>query len=429
MTEPVKADSSNSERSGDGPSLFAELKKRRVYQSAAAYAVVAWGITEILDGVVAGLGWPDWLATLAVILFVTGFPVAMFLAWVYDWTPDGIRRTASSGPLGWLPALLAVVFLVAGSAGLFWLINPSGVARVERVGVAVLPCRYRGDPDYSFRGEGIAEILNSRLAYANDLFVPSFDAMLRASATPAETRTLAQQLRVSSLIDCRVMEDDGQVRLIVSLVDIESDESRELSETNLKSLELLDALRAVERDVRLGLGLGAAERPEYGRFASSLDGLDQYVRGLQALRTGTAASLHEARDHFRAAQDAGPFTLAKIGEAEAMLALFESEPPPENLRRAALAAVALILDEIQQNEAVPAELFAARLRHANLLDRLGVENPVDDAQRLQWFQEATIRRPSFVAPYLQYANCLEHAGRLDEARELRSEAEQLAPTR
>ena len=427
MTEPEKADSSDSGRSGDGLSLFAELRKRRVYRSAAAYAVVAWGVTEILEGVIAGLGWPDWLATLAVILFVTGFPVAMFLAWVYDWTPDGIRRTASSGPLGWLPALLAAVFLVAGSAGLFWLINPSGVARVERVGVAVLPCRYRGDPDYSFRGEGIAEILNSRLAYANDLFVPSFDATLRASATPAETHILAQQLGVSSLIDCRVTEDNGQVRLIVSLVDIESDESRELSATNLKSLELLDALRAVERDVRLGLGLDAAERPEYGLFASSLDGLDQYVRGLQALRTGTPASLHDARSHFGAAQYAGPFTLARIGEAEAMLALFESEPPPENLRRAALAAVALILDEIEQSEAVPAELFAMRLRHANLLDRLGVEGSADEAQRSEWFARATSLRPSYAAPYLEYANFLEHAGRLDEARELRSEAQKIAP--
>jgi hypothetical protein len=151
------------------------------------------------------------------------------------------------------------------------------------------------------------------------------------------------------------------------------------------------------------------------------------VRGLQALRTGTATSLHDARSHFGAAQYAGPFTLARIGEAEAMLALFESEPPPEDLRRAALAAVALILDEIEQNEPVPAELFAMRLRHANLLDRLGVEDPVDEAQRSEWFAQATSLRPSYAAPYLEYANFLEHAGRLDEAHELRSEAEKIAP--
>ena len=78
---------------------------------------------------------------------------------------------------------------------------------------------------------------------------------------------------------------------------------------------------------------------------------------------------------------------------------------------------------------MPAELFAARLRHANLLDRLGVESPVDDTQRLQWFQQATDLRPSFAAPYLEYAIYLERAGRLDEARELKARAEKFASAR
>jgi hypothetical protein len=137
-------------------SFLAELRKRRVFRAAAGYAVVAWGATEILDGVISRFGWPDWIATLVVILFVVGFPVAMFLAWVFDWTGEGVRRTEPWTATGGLSIVIAIVVLAAGSAGLFWLINPSGVARVEQTGIAVLPCRFRGEPEFAFRGEGVA---------------------------------------------------------------------------------------------------------------------------------------------------------------------------------------------------------------------------------------------------------------------------------
>ena len=82
----------------------------QVFQSAGAYAVIAWGITEILDGVISRFGWPDWIATRVVVLFVVGFPVAMWLAWVFDWTPAGIRREAPWTTRNWVSATGAVLF-------------------------------------------------------------------------------------------------------------------------------------------------------------------------------------------------------------------------------------------------------------------------------------------------------------------------------
>lgn len=429
MTEPEPGDSGSPAASGEDLSLFAELKKRRVYQSAAAYAVVAWGITEILDGIVSGLGWPDWLATLAVILFVTGFPVAMFLAWVYDWTPDGIRRSAPSGPLGWLPALLAAVFLVAGSTGLFWLINPSGVVRAEHTGVAVLPCRYRGDPEYQYRGEGVAQVLNARLACSEKLFVPSFESTLAVTATFPETQALARQLGVSFLVDCRVSDQPDGWQLTTSLVDIDSDESRELSSTRLKSIEILDALRAAERSILRALGLPPTERREYGAFTPSLGSFDEYLLGLQALRAGTVEGLEEARKRFREAQAAGAFTLARVHEADAIMARLEVDPPGEESRAAALRAIDLILDEVERGDDAPAELFAARLRLANLGDRFGVRQSVSEAQRREWFERAIALRPSFAAPYLGYAEYLQRAGYDADAVEIRDKANKFKPFR
>jgi TolB-like protein len=412
-------------------SFFRELKKRRVYQSAVAYAVVAWGVTEILEGVVAGLGWPDWLATLAVILFVMGFPVAMFLAWVYDWTPDGIRRTAPSGALGWLPVVASFIFLVAGSAGLFWLINPSGIVRAERIGVAVLPCRYRGGPEFEFRGAGIAEVLNERLAQSQQLFVPAFSSVIGASRANLGTADLAQKLQVSWLVECYLAEQDQQLSINASLVDVSADESSAIVGQEVLLLDMIDTLDTIEGAVFNRLGVSGSNRPQVpvaSSYTPSVRVFDQYLQGLQAMRTGTAASFIEARSQFRAARSAGAFDLAYIMEASAMLASLELAPPTsESARTASLNAIGLILDEVGQKSSVPAELFAARLRLANLADSLGSAVPVDDAQRLEWLRRATSLRPSFAEPYFHYAEYLARNGRTDEARENLAKAKELAP--
>ena len=73
--------------------FIAELRKRKVFQVAAIYIAVAWGVTEIAVTVVDQLYLPPWVSTLAVIGFIVGFPIAMFLAWAFDITSEGIQRT------------------------------------------------------------------------------------------------------------------------------------------------------------------------------------------------------------------------------------------------------------------------------------------------------------------------------------------------
>lgn len=406
-------------------SFFSELKKRRVYQSAVAYAVVAWGITEILEGVVAGLGWPDWLATLAVILFVMGFPVAMFLAWVYDWTPQGIRRTAPSGKLGWLPIVASVVFLTVGSAGLFWLINPSGIVRVEQVGVAVMPCRYRGDPEYAHRGSGIAEIVSEHLAQSNQLFVPAFASVLKMAAAHPETSELAAELRVEWLIECRVAGEEDRINIFASMIDVSTDESREFFSSDIRSLDIGDTLNFFEISVFNNLGLTPPKGSFGPGFTSSLAALDQYLMGQEAMRDGTAINFEAALAHYRNAQQAAPFRLARLREADVMIRMFEvtSAAGPA----AALKAYSLLLDEIELYDPVPAGLYASRLRLANIADRHETGPDVSEAQRLEWLERARALQPSFAEPYWLFAEYLSANGRDDEAAEYLARAKELAP--
>jgi TolB-like protein len=353
----------------------------------------------------------------------------MFLAWVYDWTPEGIRRTASSGPLGWLPVMGASVFLIAASAGLFWLINPSGVARMELTGVAVLPCRYHGDEDFVHRGIGLAELLNDGLAHSAHLFVPSFDSVQRLSELNPETSRLAESLGVSRLIECRVGGEADRVDLTVSIVDAETDHSETVTATAFRSLEIADALDAVEAALLVRLGVPADSTRTFGtQLTSSLEDLDHYLLGRHATRNDIDRNLAEARQHFRAAQQGGWFALARLGEAEVMLSAMEIESPPTPAAaRASLNAVRLMLDEIDNRETVPAGLFAARLRLANLDGLSGMVPVADEALRQQWLESAVALRPSFAEPYRLFGEYLRSSGRDGEAAEYLAKAAELAP--
>ena len=115
-------------------SFFGELRKRKVFQAAAIYGAVAWGVTEVVVTVVDRLFLPQWVATLAVISFIIGFPLAMYLSWTFDITGDGIQRTEVSSRRGKASIVLSLLLLVAGTAGLFLLIKPTLQERQRRSG-------------------------------------------------------------------------------------------------------------------------------------------------------------------------------------------------------------------------------------------------------------------------------------------------------
>src|SRR6201982_148261 len=113
-------------------SFFAELKRRNVYKVAVAYAVVSWLLIQVATQVFPFFEIPNWAVRLVVLLLILGFPIALFLAWAFEITPEGIKRAEDVSPqesitkhtgrkLVWLTVLLAVV-----AAGLlaFQLLRP-----------------------------------------------------------------------------------------------------------------------------------------------------------------------------------------------------------------------------------------------------------------------------------------------------------------
>ena len=84
-------------------SFFAELKRRNVYKVAVAYAVVGWLIMQVAATVVPALHLPEEITTAVVVLTLLGFPISLVIAWAFEMTPDGMKRTENISPNELIP--------------------------------------------------------------------------------------------------------------------------------------------------------------------------------------------------------------------------------------------------------------------------------------------------------------------------------------
>ena len=80
------------------PSFFAELKRRNVYKVAVAYGVVGWLVIQIGSIVLPTFHAPEWVAQTLIVIVLLGFPIALVLAWAFELTPEGIKRTEDVSP-------------------------------------------------------------------------------------------------------------------------------------------------------------------------------------------------------------------------------------------------------------------------------------------------------------------------------------------
>ena len=173
----------------DKPSLFSELKRRHVYRVAIAYAVVAWLLMQIATQVFPFLEIPNWAIRLVLMLLALGFPIALIVAWAYELTPEGIKRTDQIEPelrsrnRAWI---YVVVIAGAISVGLFFLgrytaaTKLSGSANAAAKSIAVLPfANLSEDKANAYFAKGIQEEVLTRLAKVADLKVISLTSTQR----------------------------------------------------------------------------------------------------------------------------------------------------------------------------------------------------------------------------------------------------------
>ena len=170
--------------------FFAELRRRNVYKVAVAYAVVAWLLIQVATQVFPFFEIPNWAVRLVVLAMIAGFPIALIIAWAFEVTPEGIKRTEAADLAGersrggvWIYAVIIGVLLSVGLVfvGRYTARNTSAArtdadtgSSIPQKSIAVLPFENRSrDPDNAYFADGIQDEILTRLSKIADLKVIS----------------------------------------------------------------------------------------------------------------------------------------------------------------------------------------------------------------------------------------------------------------
>ena len=209
-------------------SFFAEMRRRKVVRAAAIYGAVAWGVTEVVVTVVEQLFLPQWVATLAVIGFVIGFPVTMFLSWTFDLTSEGFQRTTLDSRRGKASIAASMLLLIAGTAGLFFLIKPTlqsqqasrGQVLIVPNSIAVLPFENAGkDSSDSFLSEGLSDELRDQLGRVEGIRIAARSSSVAAREQRLDALTISNRLGVANLVEGSIRRQGNKLKVSVQLIE------------------------------------------------------------------------------------------------------------------------------------------------------------------------------------------------------------------
>jgi TolB-like protein/tetratricopeptide (TPR) repeat protein len=220
--------------------FFSELKRRNVYKVAVAYAIVGWVIAQIATQIFPFLEIPNWFVRLIIVLIAIGFPIALVIAWAFEATPEGIKRTEVADTMPVSAAtrrkkhawIYVVVIAAAISVTLFFLgrytAGNKSVASVPNElpakSIAVLPFdNLSRDPDNAYFAEGVQDEILTRLAKVADLKVISRTSTQRFKSAPSDLREIAKQLGVMNIVEGSVQKANDQVRVNVQLINAMTD--------------------------------------------------------------------------------------------------------------------------------------------------------------------------------------------------------------
>jgi len=213
--------------------FFGELKRRNVYKVAVAYGVVGWLLIQVATQVFPFLEIPNWAIRLVILVIAVGFPVALLIAWAFELTPEGIKRTevADAARQHSHGGVWIVVVLVAAtlSLGLFLLGRYTagrGTTRLSEVAtvvpgksIAVLPLiNESGDPKDEYFSDGLSEELIAALAQISGLKVIGRSSSFRFKDRTEEPKTIGEKLGVSTLLEGTVRKQGDRVRIVAELI-------------------------------------------------------------------------------------------------------------------------------------------------------------------------------------------------------------------
>ena len=213
-------------------SLVSELRRRNVYRVVFAYLVVGWLLTEVLTTLLPELGAPAWASRMVILVFALGFVPAIVLPWIYELTPEGIKRESeiadskdargSSRTFDYVAiAAVVVLIVVVAVLGARTTIDESqtSAAVIRNESVAVLPfVNMTGDEDNDYFSDGLTETLLHMLTQIPDLQVAARTSSFAFKGQNKTALEIAAALNVAHILEGSVQLAGNRVRITAQLI-------------------------------------------------------------------------------------------------------------------------------------------------------------------------------------------------------------------
>lgn len=321
-------------------SLFQELKRRNVVRAAVAYTIVAWLLLQVAATVFPIFEAPSWVMPVFTVLLALGFPLVLVFAWVFEMTPDGIKREKVSPNTRSVNRLSGrrldfVIIALLGTAVIYFVTDnylisddsPDAMPAAGRTdrSIAVLPFRNRSAlPEDEFFVDGIHDDILTRLAN-----ISSFDKVISRTSVERYRDTtipipqIGRDLGVAVIIEGGVQRAGDSVRINVQLIEAATDDhqwaktyERELTAENVFAIQA-EISEAIVNEMQATLSPREQEHLD-AIPTKSIEALEHYFRGRDLLRTRRSSSLRNALDQLNAAVAIDPnFVQAHATLAEA----------------------------------------------------------------------------------------------------------------
>jgi TolB-like protein/Flp pilus assembly protein TadD len=415
--------------------FLGELKRRSVFRVGAAYLIAAWLVIQIADTVFPYLGFSDGAIARIIMLLAIGFIPALIFAWIFEWTPEGLKRDRDVTEGVRRPSgigrridyvIMAMLTIAVAIFSYDRFVAPLGGGPVtvianEHPAIAVLPFENRSarEEDVYFV-DGIHDDILTSLARIGSLRVISRTSVEQYRDTDKTIKEIADELGVTAILEGGVQRAGERIRVNVQLIDAATDVhqwadnfDRELTTSDIFSIQSEIANTIA---VALRAELSPAEMERIDEIPTdSLAAYEAYLLGNQRLRQRGQA-LEKAAGHFREAIELDPqFALAYVGLADSyQLMRTHTARQWDELRPTAIAAAQNAV-ELDPNLG-EAYISLAMIHHesrddelAGPLFRRGLELSPNYATGHQWYSEYLSRKGEDQAALEQ----IEIAHRLD----------------
>lgn len=216
--------------------LIAEMKRRNVFRVAVAYTVIAWLLAQVADLAFDNFGAPDWVPKSILFILILGFPLAVFFAWAYEMTPEGVKREKDvdrtqsiTGQTGQKLNRLIITVLVLAVGFLLvdkFMLRTQPEMTVAEVpatevekSVAVLPfVAMSSGPDDEFFADGVTEEILNSLAQLPDLLVTARTSAFAFKGMDVPIPEIAAKLGVANVIEGSVRRSGDRLRVTAQLI-------------------------------------------------------------------------------------------------------------------------------------------------------------------------------------------------------------------